>query len=283
MTFSRGRTLAALTVAVVATGVVQVATAGAALAVPDIQYVPAQSADDSVTTKSATAICPEGTRILGGGGFITGGGRRVQFTRLQPNGSSDTYVATATEIGDYAGNWHVSAYGICGEAPAGLEYRSFHSFSNSDEVKIGTALCTTGKKVLGTGARTENSDGQVIIEDIYLPSGLQSVTVTTVEDSTGYSGNWSMWSYAVCANPVSGLELKSAPSTVDSNDKAVGVSCGAKKVHGVGGRINGGFGEVMHGGIYPAGDLGSATLVSIEEANGQAGNWSSEVYAICAN
>jgi hypothetical protein len=123
----------------------------------------------------------------------------------------------------------------------------------------------------------------VIIEDIYTPATLQSVTVTTVEDSTGYSGNWSMWSYAVCANPVAGLERKSAATASDSNDKFVGVSCGAKKVHGVGGRINGGDGEVMHTGIYPAGDLGGATLISLEEDNGQADNWNSEVFAICAS
>ena len=283
MNANRRRALSALTAAVVATGVVQVTTSGAALAVPDIQFVSALSASDSLPTKSATATCPEGKRILGGGGFITGGDRRVQFTRLQPNGSSDTYVATATEIGDYAGNWRISAYGICGEAPAGLEYRSFHSFSNSDEVKVGTAHCSNGKMALGTGARTEGGDGQVIIEDIYVPAALQSVTVTTVEDSTGYSGNWSMWSYAVCANPVAGLERRSTVSVSDSKDKAVGVSCGAKKVHGVGGRITGGDGEVMHGGIYPAADLSGAGLVSIEEANGQADNWTSEVFAICAN
>jgi hypothetical protein len=283
MRLNRGRALVAVAGVIVATGAVQVTTASAALAVPGIEFELGQSAEDSATTKSATATCDEGKRILGGGGYILGGGRRVQFTRLQPNGSSDTYVVTATEIGDYAGNWRVSAYGICGEAPAGLEYKSFHSFSNSDEVKIGTALCTPGKKVLGTGARTENGDGQVIIEDIMPAGSLQSVTVTTVEDSTGYSGNWSMWSYAVCANPVLGQVLESEPSVVDSNDKFVGVSCGAKKVHGVGGRINGGFGEVMHAGIYPAGDLGSAGLISMEEANGQAGNWSTEVWAICAN
>jgi hypothetical protein len=284
MNINRIRTLAALTVAVVATAVVQVATAGTALAVPDLEFEVGQSAQDSVATKSATATCDEGQRILGGGGFITGGGRQVQFTRLQPNGSSDTYVVTATEIGNYAGNWRVSAYGICGEAPAGLEYKSFHSFTNSDELKTGAAQCSAGKKVLGTGARTEGGDGQVIIEDIYVPENLLYVSATVVEDSTGYSGNWSMWSYAVCANPVAGQERVEAPTVSDSNDKAVGVPCGgAKKVHGVGGRINGGDGEVMHGGIYPAPDLGSATLISLEEANGQADNWNSEVFAVCAN
>jgi hypothetical protein len=126
MQLNRGRALLAVAGVIIATGLVQVATTGAALAVPDIGFEMGQSPYDSVATKSATATCPEGKRILGGGGYITGGGRRVQFTRLQPNGSSDTYVATATEIGAYAGNWRVSAYGICGEAPAGLEYRSFH-------------------------------------------------------------------------------------------------------------------------------------------------------------
>lgn len=279
---NRTRALAALAVAAVATGVLQVISAGAALAVPDRQFVSALSANDSVATKSATATCPEGTRIFGGGGYISGGDRRVQLTRLQPNGNSNTFVASATEIGDYAGNWRISAYGVCGEAPAGLEYNSFHSASNSNASKMGTAPCSFGKRALGAGARTEGGDGQAIIEDIYVPGTLQSVTVTTLEDSTGYSGNWSMWAYSVCADPVPGLERRSDLSVIDSEDKAVAVSCSAgKEMYGVAGRINIGEGEVMHRAIYPTLDLSGAGVLSIEEANGRADDWSSEVFAIC--
>lgn len=276
--------LAAAGLVLLGAAAVEVAAAAPASAVPNLVLVSAQSAYDSAGEKSATAACPTGTRVLGGGAYIYGGNRHVHLTRLQALGSSDTYVASATEGPGYSGNWRVYAYGICGQAPAGLEYVSYHSFNNSDGYKSATATCPAGKKLISVGARTHGGGGQVVIDDIMPSNTLNWVQVTTYEDESGYAGNWSMWAYGVCANPLPGLEFRTATGPVDSTDDVVGVACSpGKKVHGVGGSINGGLGEVRYAGLYPAGGLGSATAIALEEPNGQSTTWYTRVYAICAN
>lgn len=57
--------------------------AAPAAAVPGLQLVTAASVADSSKSKEALAICPTGKAVLGGGGFISGGGRQVHFHRLQ--------------------------------------------------------------------------------------------------------------------------------------------------------------------------------------------------------
>jgi hypothetical protein len=255
-----------------------------AFAVGGLELKSAQSAFDSVSEKSATASCDAGSSVLGGGGFIEGGGNQVHFNRLQALGNSDDFVATAVEHGTVNGNWRVHAYAICGNAPAGLEYISYQTLSNSNSPKSAGISCSGSKQLISTGARILNGDGQVIIDELWPSPNLTTVTSTGYEDETGYAGNWSIYAYGVCANPLPGLELKSVTSApVDSSDDAIGVACnGAKKVHGLGAMIDGGQGEVVYGGIYPSADLTTGVVVAIEEGNGQASNWWSRIYIICA-
>jgi len=266
---------------------VQAAGAGPAHAVPGMQLVSGDSAYDSETTKAATAYCPDGTRVLGGGGGImdldVGLAARVQITRLQPIASTDSYTATATEMGPYDETWQLTAFAICGEAPPGLEYQSYHTFNNSSVRKDATVVCSRGKQVIGTGARTEGGDGQVIIEDIVPAGSLHTVGVSAVEVSAGYAGNWSMWGYAVCADPLPGLELRSAVHSPEYGADVVGVSCSwpTKKVHGLGMRIDGADGGVMHGAMWPTEDL---YIGQVSSSTGLAfvGAWSNTAYVICA-
>ncbi|HET8659099.1 MAG TPA: hypothetical protein VFM55_08895 [Micromonosporaceae bacterium] len=261
------------------------AAAAPAAAVPGLGFHVAHSGFDSVAEKSATATCPAGTRVLGGGASITGADSHVHLTRLQPSGSFDTYVAVAVERAPYAGSWRVSAYAVCGDEPAGLEYVSFHTATDSDGYKTATATCPGTKKLVGLGARTLGGDGQVVLDDI-MPSGtLGWVTVTAYEVQGGFAGDWSMWAYGVCADPLPGLELRTASGTpIDSTDEIVSVGCPAgKQVHGVGGMLSGGLGQVSFDGVYPLADLDSAAVVALEDPDGYANNWYSRVYAICAS
>ncbi|MDG4770186.1 hypothetical protein [Solwaraspora sp. WMMD792] len=271
--------------ALVAAGstLVGVAVAAPASAVPGLVFVSGVSALDSTSSKEALAVCPAGTRILGGGGYVSGGGRQVGFTRLQALGSSDRFAAGAAENGAYAGNWRVYAYGICGRAPAGLQYVSFQTASNSDSYKAATATCPAGKQLISVGARTLNGAGNVVIDDLRPNGALTSATVTGYEDEAGYAGSWSLWSYGVCANPLPGLQLVTATSAVNSTDKVVGASCPAgKRLHGLGAEITGGVGQAIHAGVYPDAALTSAVDISLEDPTGIPGNWYTRAYAICA-
>lgn len=275
--------LALATLLVTAAGLAVVATP--ASAVPGLQLVTGMSALDSASVKEALAACPSGKRVLGGGGYIYGGGRQVHFYRLQALGSSDQFAAGAVERGAYGANWRVYAYAICGSQPAGLEYVSYSTTSTSDPYRAATAECSAGKKLISMGARVLDGyeDGQVIIDDVMLSSTLETTTATAYEDENGYGGDWNLYSYGVCANPLPGLEFESATSPSNSSDKVIGVNCPAgKKVHGVGGNINGALGEAMYGGIYPSGALTGATVIAVEDSTLYNNNWTARVYAICA-
>jgi hypothetical protein len=267
-------------------GLAALLPAGPAAAEPDLTLVTGQSVTDSADSKEAAAACPANTRVLGGGGYIQGGGRSVHLTRLQASGGSDTFYAGATERAAYANNWRVFAYAICGAAPAGLEYISYtEANDDGDDSTSATATCSAGKKLLSTGARILNGDGQVLLDDLVPSAALTSVNVKAFEDESGYAGDWTLAAYGVCANPVAGLQRVSDDGTVGaSEDEAVGVPCPAgKKAYGMGASIVGGYGEAHFGGLYPSGDLDSATVVTVEDPTGQDDNWWSVIYAICGS
>jgi hypothetical protein len=166
-----------------------------------------------------------------------------------------------------------------------MTYVSFSTASNSTASKLATATCPAGKKVVGTGARLLGDAGQVLLDDVQPSAGLTSVTASAYEDATGYAGNWSLWAYATCANPLANQTLQTA-DTLPSNsvDDAVGVACpGGTKAHGLGASITGGTGRVLYGGLYPAADLTSTVAVTSEQSGGFTGNWYTRVYAICAS
>lgn len=272
-----------IALAALAVSAAAVLVAAPASAVPNMSLVSAVSAVDSTAEKSALASCPPGTRVLGGGGFISGGNRQVSFTRLQALGSSDDFTAAAAEIGAYASAWQVHAYAICGTAPAGLEYVSYLTLSDSSASKAATATCPAGKQLLSTGARVLNGGGRVIVNSSVPAAGLASTTSTAYEAQGGFAGNWSLYSYGVCANPLPGLQLVSALVGPDSTDDVVGAACPVgKRAHGLGATMSSPAGQALYGGLYPSGALDQTVAVAMEDADGYAGNWSTRVYAICA-
>jgi hypothetical protein len=80
------------------------------------QQVNAVSAFDSSPSKAATAYCPAGTKVIGGGAFVnaTGGPVAVQSSVPLPGG--DGWGVTAYESSAHAGTWNVYARAICATA-----------------------------------------------------------------------------------------------------------------------------------------------------------------------
>lgn len=273
--------------ALLAAGAANVLIGTPAEAVPGLSFQTAHSVSDGTDTKSVSVPCPAGTKPLGGGFFVSGGsGGRISVTRLQALSPSNTFAVTATEadIGT-PGSWQLYGYAMCAPAPAGLTYVSFSTASDSSSSKFATATCPAGKKVVGTGARLIGDAGQVMIDDVQPSASLTSVNVSAYEDATGYAGNWSLWAYATCANPLANQTLQSADTLpANSTDDAVGVACpGGTKAHGLGGSMTGALGQALYGGLYPAADLSSTVAVTIEQNGGFGGNWYTRVYAICAS
>lgn len=118
---------------------------------------------------------------------------------MQALGSSDRFAVGAEENGAYAADWRVRAYGICGREPAGLEYISFHTITDSSDYKIADAYCPRGKRLLSTGMRIHGGTGNVVAEGFGpVVSSNDQVRAWAYEDENGYRGEWSMWA-TVCA------------------------------------------------------------------------------------
>ena len=76
------------------------------------------SANDSTASKSATATCPSGKNVVGGGAAIvpTGAGVPVALQVSYVNGTAG-WVATASELEAYAGDWNVNVVVYCATTP----------------------------------------------------------------------------------------------------------------------------------------------------------------------
>jgi hypothetical protein len=181
-------------------------------------------------------------------------------------------------------SWQVNALAICAYPPPGLARLSLTSALDSAKKSV-TATCPTGKRLLGAGGEINSSNGQVLLDEVRPNSTLTGAVVNALEDETGNPQNWSLTAYAICANPVAGLQRMSAQSAVDSSiSKVKEVSCPAgKQVTGGGGDINSPNGQVVLDALFPDVALTSFGVAAFEDDTENAGNWSLTAYAICAN
>jgi len=239
----------AATVLAAAGGVVavQLATESPAAAVTGLEVVWVNSADGSQSpqTETAEAFCPDGKRVLGGGGGVNWSLNNYPYdivlTRMQPVHpimGQDSFIVTGERIiGGTTASWSVRAYAICADPLPGLHtVVSFSSLSSSSS-QLAQAECSDGEQVVGTGAYIYNSVGQV---------GLQVMRASTVdnlvyaqghEDANGYTGSWYVMAVAVCADPINGYQVLNVASPEDDSEslKAADAECpNGKQLYGVG-------------------------------------------------
>ncbi len=89
--------------------------------VKDVSYATATSVSNtSDPTKTATATCPTGKQVIGGGAKVIGGDVLIAVTEsapTPPNAESKRtgWTAAASEATASTANWAVEAYAICAE------------------------------------------------------------------------------------------------------------------------------------------------------------------------
>jgi hypothetical protein len=204
---SAGGVVALLLGVQVATQVVAQAPAGAAL--PRVVQVFGVNSSGSQTPKIARAECPEGMRVLGGGGHITGIGgpdRHVVLTRLQPihtnNRDRFEVAAAADETGEER-PWQARAVAWCADADVLPDYeiRSNTFEDVGEHYRTVPAVCAEGTKTIGGGARVTGGQGQVHLYRAR-PEGSarRAVWAGAREDRNGYPRDWTLTAYAVCAS-----------------------------------------------------------------------------------
>ncbi len=89
--------------------------------IKNVSYVPGSSpSNTSEATKTATATCPAGKQVVGGGAKVIGGTVLIAVTESAPasanaEGKRTAWMAVAKESGVSGSNWSVEAHAICAE------------------------------------------------------------------------------------------------------------------------------------------------------------------------
>ena len=186
-------------------------------AVPGLQRVTATSATNASSVKQAIAFCPAGKQLIGTGGQLTGATGEAVIDDLTPNSPLTHAMVVAHEDDNgTTATWSVTAFAICANPVPGLQLVTASLASNSVTGTGVTAACPVGKNLIGTGGELTNAGGEVVMDEISPGSTLTSVRVTGYEDDTGAAANWSVTAYAICANPLPGLQRVTATQVSQS-------------------------------------------------------------------
>jgi hypothetical protein len=225
--FRWGATAAAALVVAGVPLAIQVYGQGAASAstVPSATVTSALTAFDSTATKTAVAKCPTGTRVIGGGGRVNGA-QHVVITRQEPghNATGDSFAVDAREdeVG-FGGSWAVQAFAICSAPIAGLQIVSATSPSSSNAFTSLSASCPAGTFALGGGGKINGGNGQVDLSTLAEGGTVSSrTTAAGTEDLNGFSGNYSVTAFAVCAKGAfADFQVVKVQSASDSTDRKI--------------------------------------------------------------
>jgi hypothetical protein len=289
------RIFAAVLLAVAA---VLVGVSGPAAASPTNVVTANSGAATSVALKSATARCPVGTRVYGGGGDIVGGGHQVALTGLVPafglKTAQDSYTATAEEInGDYPATWSVYAYAICGPQLPGMTITSGRvAYSSGDRV-VSSSTCPANAMPVGLGAAVSPAAGTMVLNESlgnYTRNAFGtlfgwSAAIAFVTESGHVPAGVGLTSYAVCATLSTAPAYVFADSAYDTTaTKTVNATCPTGRTYGVGGYLSFATGQLYFDSMVPSGASWDQAAVDgrADQSGFTDGPWWATSEAICA-
>ncbi len=246
---------------------------------PGLELVSATSASTSAN-KSVVATCPSGKRLLGNGAAIIGAPGQVLLDGQLPNGQLTSVTANAVE--DETGTsaaWRITAYAICANAVTGLQRVTVASAVDSDNNRIATAPCPTGKSVIGMGGTI---NGQGVLDAVFPDIPLTSANITAFEDATGNAGNWSVTAYSICAASAELVASTGIRQELISSARAADCVSG-RLAAGAGIDTAGGTGRVAAFDVIPARSSPTFSYAGAHTVSGQtADSWNISAQAICA-
>ncbi|MEV4664454.1 hypothetical protein AB0J85_21200 [Micromonospora echinofusca] len=262
----------------------QLALAGPVAAVPGLT-VKTTTGPSNSSAKTQNTTCPAGTKVIGGGGAITGSGLgQVGMDIMRPLIGGDAYSVTGREDENgVGGNWAVTANAICATPPAGLVMVSGSSAPSFGTSNWFEKSCPAGKHAIGVGGAVVGAaNSEVVLEDLRIHQ--KSVVVAGAEDGTGFAGSWWLDATAICADPLPGEQRVIDDSAYSSAaTRSITATCPAgKRVHGVGGEILGGDGQVRLTQMRATTST-TVTVSAAEDEDGFSSNWKVRAYAVCAS
>jgi hypothetical protein len=196
-----------------------------------------------VPTQSATAVCPAGEYLTGGGGRIDGGGRDVTLTDVIPDINARTVTVWGHTNGAAAPAYSVVAQAICRPGPPPANYTLVRQTTGSttDVIKSVTAVCPNGTNLLGGGAELRQAFGQAFHRWALPDFALTRYTVLADASAPLAGSSWEAVSYAICGTPpgVAPIRLGQAyiggPDPTNSKTQTTGACPAGMVTTGVGG------------------------------------------------
>jgi hypothetical protein len=280
----RSRAICAAVAVLVTASAVVVATP--AFAVPGLVAVTVTSAEvGSESFKGANAVCPAGTKIVGGGADVLGGSHSVRIAGINPapllpNPNSLWATAHEDSLG-YSGSWSLRAWAICAPGLTGWEVVLADNTGPVNGYAFATAVCPAGKKVIGAGGRSAGKPS-VILDSINIAADLQSVTaeVVAIDGATPVAH-----AYAICINPIPGQQHVALNLRPVSGDQTLTLLCpSGTKAHGLGGGMTGAGGQSYLDELAPTGaSLTGVHIDAREDVTGNPAAWSVNLQAVCAS
>ncbi|MEU4156507.1 hypothetical protein [Actinoplanes sp. NPDC026670] len=160
------------------------------------------------------------------------------------------------------------------------------SANNNAAFKQVNPVCPSGTRVVGGGGWAfDNDANKVRLIRLEPLSSTQSSYFVQAEAEIGFTGNWWLEGYAICATTPAGHQIVQATSTAASStfvSKFVDCPTG-KKLLGTGATILSGNHEVGLQRIGADSGLTRSLVTAREDATGFAGNWTLTAYGVCAN
>jgi hypothetical protein len=199
---------------------------------------------------------------------------KVTLVQMRPehrtDGARDSYVVTGSETtAAMTGDWWVQAYAICA-SPSGLSGYKVKETNNGvtgSPVEMATAaVCESGKRALGGGARITNPGRDVALQVARASATGDIFRAAAHEDPDGYSGDWTVDAYAVCVNAPAGYEVVTTPSVKSDSEseKIAFAQCPAgKRVHGAGAAVANVAGVSLQV-VYPYNDRDEVQAFAVE-------------------
>ena len=239
---------------------------------------------DAASPKSTSVTCTNANdRIISVGGRINNGNGDVLMTRAFVNAALNVATVSGIEAIPTAVAWSAEVIAVCAPpgAIAGLvlvqNTNGPNPFSKAEQ-----AFCPAGTKVFGGGYYLDNAGGLVAINEFsFAPNSVRTVAI-----NYGAPGNYSLTVQAVCGVPapmMSGITFSSAVNAFSPKTVATGNCPAGTQVSAVGTTISGAPGAASIDMLNPAPPLpvGGAGISTAREIGAFAGNWSSQIQAIC--
>jgi hypothetical protein len=163
--------------------------------------VPDDDNGTSDSPRTTTAECDPGQVLYGTGWELDYAGGRVfiDAARVDTVNPDPTYVnVTAYEDSNYAANWDLTAYGVCGDPDVDVEVEYDAHAYGQDAAQEEDVQCDSGYTVTGIGGSLNGDSGDNLMDRLQPSTSLRKVTVGGRINGTP-DIDWALDVYAICA------------------------------------------------------------------------------------